>query len=121
MEQKNNKATCELQLRFTVWVRTLLQNARLNYIRDNKIGRKTYKLRYFSVVTNISFFVGIFISPLSCRHTEKRNVQNVCFACIHKRRLFFGYFKGYYDIVFNRVGVNTVIYLCEFTFNRPTE
>ena len=24
MEQKNNKATCELQLRFTVWVRTLI-------------------------------------------------------------------------------------------------
>ncbi len=43
MEQNNN-AMCELQLRFTVWVRTLLQNARLNYIRDNKIGVKTLSL-----------------------------------------------------------------------------
>ncbi len=44
MKNKKDNNVSELQLKFTVWLRTVLQNARSNYIRDNTNKLQTISL-----------------------------------------------------------------------------
>ena len=44
MENKKDSNVSELQIKFTVWMRTVLQNAKSNYIRDNTSKLKTISL-----------------------------------------------------------------------------
>ena len=85
-----------------------------------KIG-KTYELRNLRIIAHIAFFIRIFLTPLLCGHTEKRNVQNVGFACVNERRLFFRNFKRNDNVVFDSVGMYAIIYFCKFSLNRPPD
>ena len=55
------------------------------------------------------------------RDAEKRNVQNVGFACVNERRLFFRNFKRNDNVVFDSVGMYAIIYFCKFSLNRPPD
>ena len=55
------------------------------------------------------------------RDAEKRNVQNVGFACVNERRLFSRNFKRNDNVVFDSVGMYAIIYFCKFSLNRPPD
>lgn len=71
-----------------------------------------------SVDADVPHQFGILLTPLLGCHPEHCHIQQICFVSIHVRSLLGGEF--YRDqMMFNRTGMNSIIYLRQFTLHTP--
>ena len=72
------------------------------------------------IITDIAFQIRILFAPHLRSHAEHGNVQHIGFVGIDDTRLFRGHFGGN-QVLFDRVGMDTVIDLGQFAFGAPAE
>jgi hypothetical protein len=77
-------------------------------------------LRYVGIVADISFFIGVFVTPLFSGFPEKCHVEHIGFVGIHETYLLWRKILRKQVFLYG-IGVYAVIYFCELSFNIPIQ
>jgi hypothetical protein len=70
------------------------------------------------MVADIAFLIGVVFSPLFISHTEKRDIQQVSFACVNSIALCVGNCVED-DSFFDCIGMDSVVNFCKCSLKVP--